>query len=525
MEYVSCTSTENEEYMIDINVGDEIKNENEWLFQFENNDYVDQNKKVQNIIFIVSNPISMVGSKIATINSTLEEIIPELIEVSENNFEVEMRISIMSVSDCARWEAFVTKIDKDYRYAYLETSEAVEINALSAIELLRKDFIDIYNERKDFLQPVIFWFVDNKVNTNYTDIFRFIKGYKLFKNSINCGIAIGEDADRDFLGLVADEIITVHTPKVIKKFIRFNDIDDSIKDEEHNLLKIVYPQIEMAPVLRKLDDDGRARKFLCLYQGKEVVYRELYNSIITPDELYKEIKYKIDAGRIPGEWPIACTEIVGEKFGYLHDYISRQERNVGFDTIKARIFACRNVIKIYGVLHTKGFCFQHAAGILNFIVDYKTGDMKLTNVDEIMISGQHHGIGRNSRETAPELYWNSKPSTIESDRHSLAVFLFELLFDGHPFEGKKTFGVIMTEETKRKLYVDSPIYVWDYKDDTNRPLEHQNNGLVAPNYIMDAFSYSFSEDVVHQLNGKRRITEKEWFSLFKQWWNEMEDNK
>ena len=63
--------------------------------------------------------------------------------------------------------------------------------------------------------------------------------------------------------------------------------------------------------------------------------------------------------------------------------------------------------------------------------------MRLTNVDEIMICGKHHGIGRNSRETAPELYWNSNPSTVEGDRHSLAVFLFELLFDGHPFEGKK----------------------------------------------------------------------------------------
>lgn len=508
MEYVGYELTENEEYMRDV--------------QFERNEYGYQKKKIQNIVFIISNSSSMAGCKISTVNSALEEFVPELIDISENNLEVEIRISIMAVSECARWESFLKKADKDYKFDYLVASEIVEFNALSAIELLRRDFIDKYNERTNFLQPIFFWFVDDKVNGNYADIFRFITGYKLFKNSTNYGIEIGEDADREFLNLVTDEIITVHTPEVLKKFIRFKDIDESIIDERHDMVKIVYPQREMVPVLKKLGDDGRASDYICLYQGKEVVYRELYNPIISLDELYKETKYKIDAGKISGEWPIACTECEGEKFGYLHDYIVYQNRNCGFDTNKARILACSNVTRIYGILHTKGFCFQHAAGLFNFIVDYKTGDMRLTNVDEIMICGKHHGIGRNSRETAPELYWNSNPSTVEGDRHSLAVFLFELLFDGHPFEGKKTFGLVMTEEMKRKLYVDSPVYVWDYKDDTNRPLKHQNNGLVAPNYIMNAFSYSFSDDVVHQLNGKKRITEKEWFSLFKQWWNEME---
>lgn len=67
----------------------------------------------------------------------------------------------------------------------------------------------------------------------------------------------------------------------------------------------------------------------------------------------------------------------------------------------------------------------------------------------------------------------------------------------------------MMEVMKRKLYVDSPVYVWDYKDDTNRPLKHQNNSLVAPNYIINAFGYSFSEIVEQQLKGKKRIMEKE----------------
>lgn len=142
MEYVGYELTENEKYMRDV--------------QFERNEYGYHNKKIQNIVFIISNSSSMAGCKISTVNSALEEFVPELIDISENNLEVEIRISIMSVSDCTRWESFLKKADKDYKFDYLVASEIVEFNALSAIELLRRDFIDKYNERTDFLQPIFF---------------------------------------------------------------------------------------------------------------------------------------------------------------------------------------------------------------------------------------------------------------------------------------------------------------------------------------------------------------------------------
>lgn len=139
---------------------------------------------------------------------------------------------------------------------------------------------------------------------------------------------------------------------------------------------------------------------------------------------------------------------------YIKNYQYRCDTNA-FKTLKARILACKNIVKLYGMIHDSGFCFQHPCGKVNFNIDYQTGKVELICVDEILTLGKYYGIGRNSLETAPELFGNYEPSSIESDRYSLAVLLFEILFDGHPFSGKKTIGSL-TSEAQRLWFVDSP---------------------------------------------------------------------
>lgn len=500
---------------------EERTSEKKWLTLLTNKESVQKLsvKPTYQLVLIVANPASMQGAKIESLNSALEELVPEISFVTENNNDIDIRLSVMTVSDNAKWDAFNVQVKKGFSLEYLETSNADEINVARAMALLRRDLIIPNMSRLDMVRPTVIWFIDNKVTGNYKYQTEINNLFALYKNTMVYGVSIGDSSDNEFFEHICSEVVKVHTPEALMKFLKFVNLEKT-SDEVIKTIDSVLPDGKVISVMKELRTTGRAKEYYCVYDNADAVYREFYNPIIPMDDLFMETRKKIQSGTLPGEWPIAMSDLVDDKFGYVYKTSLENYRNEKFDSIKTRILTCRNMIKIYGVMHDRGFCFQHAQGKANFNIDYKTGEVELICTDEILILGKFHGIGRNSLETAPELFWNNVPPSIESDRYSLSVLLFEILFDGHPFGGKNTIGNL-TAETQRLWYVDKPVYVWDYRNDSNRPLDFQNNRLKVPPYIMNAFSYAFSEDVIKLENHKKRITEREWYSLFKQWWDEL----
>ena len=58
---------------------------------------------------------------------------------------------------------------------------------------------------------------------------------------------------------------------------------------------------------------------------------------------------------------------------------------------------------------------------------------------------------------APEVVMGKKRPDIHTDRFSLAVVLYLLLFLNHPLEGKKTMCPCLTEQLERKFYGSEPV--------------------------------------------------------------------
>jgi len=105
----------------------------------------------------------------------------------------------------------------------------------------------------------------------------------------------------------------------------------------------------------------------------------------------------------------------------------------------------------------------------------------------------------------------------QSDRFSLAVILFRLLFINHPLEGRYATPPCMTKELERKYYGQEPFFVFDPSDNRNRPVPGTDKNLqlfwkVYPDYIKEAFTRAFSQDVLHRR--APRVIEKEWLDLF-----------
>ena len=107
-----------------------------------------------------------------------------------------------------------------------------------------------------------------------------------------------------------------------------------------------------------------------------------------------------------------------------------------------------------------------------------------------------------------------------SDRFSLAVVLFRLLFLDHPLEGKRVVEhPCLTEELELKFYGKEPVFIYDKTDDSNRPVHGIHaNALrfwpLYPKFIREQFLKAFSKDA---MSGKAlRPTDNDWQIIFTQ---------
>ena len=75
----------------------------------------------------------------------------------------------------------------------------------------------------------------------------------------------------------------------------------------------------------------------------------------------------------------------------------------------------------------------------------------------------------------------------------------------------------MTKQLERKYYGEEPLFVYDPKDDRNRPVPGTDRNLrifwnVYPDYIREIFTRAFSQEVM--LDRGKRVLEKEWLDVF-----------
>ena len=117
---------------------------------------------------------------------------------------------------------------------------------------------------------------------------------------------------------------------------------------------------------------------------------------------------------------------------------------------------------------------------------------------------------------APEIVLKKKNPDVNTDKFSLAVMLYLLLFMNRPLEGKRTMVPCMTEELEHKVYGSEPVFMYDPTDDSNRPVKGVHTNAIRrwpiyPEYIREAFVKAFSKN---SMNGTTpRIIEKEWQEL------------
>ncbi len=282
-------------------------------------------------------------------------------------------------------------------------------------------------------------------------------------------------------------------------------------------------------VIQKLGEGGQGVVYKVRYNGKDLALKWYFgNKLSDPDRFYRNIQNNIKKGAPTRAflWPLDITEYFEGSFGYLMElrpseykdfslFLLAKER---FASIEAVVNAALCITNGFRELHNSGFSYQDLNDG-NFFVNPKNGDVLICDNDNVAEYGDALGIAGKCRYMAPEVVMGKKKPDVHTDRFSLAVVLYLLLFLNHPLEGKRTMCPCLTEELERKFYGSDPVFVWDSNDDTNRPVRgvHINEikfWPIYPKFVRDTFEEAFSHEAMVGADTQHRVTEKKWQEVF-----------
>lgn len=287
-----------------------------------------------------------------------------------------------------------------------------------------------------------------------------------------------------------------------------------------------------AQIVSVFGSGGQGTVYRVSYQGLDYALKWYHNGVFKgkDQDFYQNLENNIRKGAPTKNflWPLGITEYQDGSFGYLMDlrpsgyseltefFVStKKKKQVHFASFSAISNAAINIIQAFRELHNSGYSYQDINNG-NFFINPYNGDVLICDNDNVSPYGTNLGIMGKQRWMAPEIVTGGDPDK-QSDRFSLAVVLFRLLFINHPLEGKYSTPPCMTKEFERKYYGTDPIFIYDPTNSINRPIAGTDHNLklfwsVYPQYIRDAFIKAFSQEVM--LDRNKRIIEKTWLDIF-----------
>ena len=282
-------------------------------------------------------------------------------------------------------------------------------------------------------------------------------------------------------------------------------------------------------IIKHLADGGQGDVYVVEYMGKKKALKWYKPDVLSePDAFYKNLEK--NAGRKSPDkaflWPEAITERRDGSFGYIMDlkpdgyeelskYLGSDDCN--FASFKSATEACIRIVSAFRILHNNGYSYQDLNDG-NFFIEPTTGDVRICDNDNVAPNGTHTRILGKPRYMAPEIVVGDGkvlPNT-QSDRHSLAVILFLVLFCGHPLEGEHWCVPCMTDELAKLLYGIDPIFIFDPNDRSNRPkgnvhIEPLKRWPCMPDYVKELFLMAFSKQALKDPNHRPR--ELDWLNM------------
>ena len=283
-----------------------------------------------------------------------------------------------------------------------------------------------------------------------------------------------------------------------------------------------------AIIRERLGEGGQGVVYRVTVQGRDYALKWYHRSAVAdPARFYRNLENNVKNGAPTDAflWPLFLTTRVSDSFGYvmplrpknykqLSDFLLAKAR---FASLSAAANAALAIVNAFRELHRRGYSYQDLNDG-NFFIDPATGDVLICDNDNVAPFGESLGIAGKARYMAPEVVRNLKRPDVMTDRFSLSVILFRLLFLDHPLEGRRVAEApCLTEGLELKFYGTDPVFIFDRDDDSNRPVRGIHANAIRfwplyPKFVREAFLTAFSKDA---MSGKApRPTDNDWQILF-----------
>ena len=297
-----------------------------------------------------------------------------------------------------------------------------------------------------------------------------------------------------------------------------------------------------------LGSGGQGQVYKVEYSGKNYALKWYTAEEILVNREFRENIDKNIKAKSPSKffvWPLYLTKWHKDSYGYLMELIPNNYEKfsdvlrtykiesidisktkkipVYFNSTKSKVIAALHVIEAFRKLHKQGKSYQdlNDGGLL---FDTKSGDVLICDCDNVAPDYFNFGIQGKQGYEAPEVVSKREKPNVNSDRFSLAIILFKLLFNGDPFVGKKVIennktGV--TDKSAQEMYAN-PLFIFNPKDRSNEPDSSTHKSIIAlwgyyPQYVRDAFIRTFTDGIT---DASKRLIEMDWFRVMMKLYSE-----
>ena len=188
-------------------------------------------RRKMTLFFLIDTSGSMLGSKIGSVNDAIENVLPIIGEISDENPDAEINVAALEFSTGTRWLYDEPKDAKEFIWQQVEAEGLTSLG--EACEELNKKLSrtgGFMSSPSGCYAPAIILLSDGGPTDNFEKGLKLLQGNSWFKNAIKIAIAIGDDADKEVLRQFTDAqeaVITVHNIEALKTMIRIIAIRSS----------------------------------------------------------------------------------------------------------------------------------------------------------------------------------------------------------------------------------------------------------------------------------------------------------
>ncbi len=186
------------------------------------------------LFFLIDKSGSMGGSKIGSVNDAIENVLPMIAELSDNNTDAEIKVAVLEFSNTTNWLYDEPKLANEFIWQKVQAGGMTSLGE-ACVELSKKlsrtnGYVVKSETGSGYYAPALILLSDGGPTDNFEAGIKTLQSNMWFKNAIKIAVAIGDDADESILERFTgskEAVVRVKNIEALKTMIKVIAITSS----------------------------------------------------------------------------------------------------------------------------------------------------------------------------------------------------------------------------------------------------------------------------------------------------------